>query len=86
MTPIWQIAGVEDHRGVRMAQLRHGARFEQKPVCNVSVAGKLTADDFHCYRAFEAEVRGKVDSAHAARADLPFNSEPAGDNLGDIHF
>jgi hypothetical protein len=69
-----------------MAQLRHGARFEEKPVGDVRVARKLSPDDFYGYRSFQTKVCGKVDSAHAARAELAFNSEPAGDNLGDIHF
>jgi hypothetical protein len=69
-----------------MAQLRHRARFEQKSVCDVSVAQKLTPDDLHCYRSFQTKMCGEVDSAHATRADLAFNSEPAGDNLGDIHI
>jgi hypothetical protein len=69
-----------------MAQPGHGARFEQKSVCNVSVARKFAPDDFHCYRSFKAKVCSQVDSAHAARAELAFNSEPAGDNFGDIHI
>jgi hypothetical protein len=69
-----------------MAQLRHRSRFAQKSIGYVSVAGKLAFDDFDGYRPFETEVRGKIDSAHAAGPDFAFDPEPSGDKLGDIHF
>ena len=38
------------------------------------------------FDSYEAEMRGKVDSSHAAGPDLMFDSESASDKLGDIHF
>ena len=32
VSPVRQISGVEDHRGVRMAQLGHRSRFAQKSI------------------------------------------------------
>src|SRR5689334_3905370 len=81
-----KIARVEDHRRVRMTQLRHRARFAQEPVSDVGIAGKLAFDDLDCYRPFETKVRGKINRAHAAGADFTLDSEPAGDKLGDIHI
>ena len=86
VTAVRQISGVEDHRGVRMAQLRHRSRFAQKSIGDVGIAGKLASDDLDRDRTFEIEVRGKVDSAHAAGPDFAFYSESASDKLGDIHI
>src|SRR5687768_9109869 len=86
VTPIRQIARVEDHGGVRMMELCHRPRFAQKSIGNVGIAGELALDDLYCYRSFQAEVGGEIDSAHATGSDLTFDPEPAGDKLGDIHI
>src|SRR5438045_3584016 len=46
-----QVSGVEDHRGVRMAQLGHRSRFAEKTFGNVGISGALTLDDLDCDRA-----------------------------------
>jgi len=69
-----------------MAQLRHRSRFAEEAIGDVGVRRKLGPDDLDCDRAFQIEVRGKVNSAHAAGPDLPLYSEPASDKLGDIHI
>jgi hypothetical protein len=86
VTAVRQGSGVEDHRGVRMAQLRHRSRCAKKTIRNIGVSGKLRFDDLHCDRTLEIQVGGKVNSAHAAFADFAFYPESAGDKLGDIHF
>src|SRR6202008_514032 len=86
VTPVRQISGVEDHRGVRMAQLGHRSRFAQESIGYVSVAGEFTSDDLDRNRAFEIEMRGKVNRTHATGSNLALYSESAGDKLGDIHL
>jgi hypothetical protein len=86
VTSVRQVARIEDHRGVRMMELGHGPRFAQKSIGNVSIAGELAFDDLYCYRSFQTQVCGEIDSAHATGSDLTFDPEPAGDKLGDIHI
>jgi hypothetical protein len=86
MTPVRQVPSVEDHRGVRMAEFCHRSRFTQETIGNVCIAGALALDDFDCDGPFEIEVRGKVDSSHAAGSDFTFYPESASDKLGDIHI
>src|SRR6201991_4190629 len=86
VTAVRQITGVEDHRGVLMTQLRHRSRFTQKSFRDVGIAGEFALDDLHCYRTFETEMSGEIDSAHAAGPDFAFDPEPARDKLGDIHI
>src|SRR5688572_31300865 len=86
VTSIRQIARVEDHRRMRMMELCHGPRFAQKSIGNVGIAGELASDDLYCYRSFQTQVRGEIDSAHATGSDLAFDPEPAGNKLGDIHI
>src|SRR5689334_4932725 len=86
VSPIGQISSVEDHRGVRMAQLGHRSRFAQKSIGNVGVAGEFTPDDLDRDRTLEIEMRGKVNSSHATCSNLALYSESAGDKLGDIHI
>src|ERR1044072_4999934 len=86
VSPVGQISGVEDHRGVRMAQLGHRSRFAQESIGNVGVAGEFTSDDLNRDRTLEIEMRGKVNRAHATGSNLAFYSESAGDKLGDIHL
>jgi hypothetical protein len=69
-----------------MPQLCHRLRLAQKTIGNVCIAGKLTPDDLDSNGAFETEVRGKENGAHAAGPDFTFYLEPASDNLGDIHI
>src|SRR5688572_1716945 len=85
VTAVGQVSGVEDHRSVWMVQLRHRARFAQKTICNVGVAGKFALDDLDCYGPIESEVGGEVNSSHAAGPDFAFNPESSSDKLGDIH-
>ena len=86
VTAVRKIARVEDHRGVLMAQLGHRARFTQKSLGDVGIAGKLALDDLDCYWTFETQVSGEIDSTHAAGPDFAFDPEPARDVLGDIHI
>src|SRR5215213_2869873 len=86
VTAVRQISGVEDHRGVWMAQLRHRSRFAQKAIGDVSVSREFRSDDLDCDGAFEIQMGGKVNSAHAAGPNLAFYSESASDKLGDIHM
>src|SRR6185295_3545403 len=86
MTSIGQVSGVENHRRVMMMQLRHRPRFAQETIGNVGVAGEFAFDDLDCYGAFESEVGGKVNGAHAAGPNFTFNPESASDELGDIHI
>src|ERR1041384_149530 len=86
VSPVGQISGVEDHRGVRMAQLGHRSRFAKESIGDVSIAGEFTPDDLDRDRTFEIEVRGKVNSSHATGSNLALYSESAGDKLGDIHL
>src|SRR6185503_4421701 len=86
VTSVRQVSGVENHRGVRMAQLRHRARFAQETIGHVGVSREFRSDDLDCDRAFEVQVGGKVNSAHAAGPDFAFYSESASDKLGDIHI
>jgi hypothetical protein len=69
-----------------MMQLRHRARFAQKSIGNVGVAGELALDDFYGYWSFQTEVCGEIDRTHPTGSDLSFDPEPAGDKLGDIHI
>src|SRR6185295_1249423 len=84
VSPVRQISGVEDHRGVRMAQLGHRSRFAQESIGDVGVAGEFTSDDLDRDRTLEIEMRGKVNRTHATRSDFALYSESAGDKLGDI--
>ena len=86
VTTVRQVSGVEDHRRVRMAQLRHRARFAQETIGDVGITGKFAPDDLDGDRTFETEVRGKVNRSHAAGPDFAFYSESASDKLGDIHI
>ena len=86
VTAVRKIARVEDHRRVRVAQLRHRARFAQEAIGDVGVTGKLTFDDLDCYRTFETQMRGEIDSAHATGPDFAFDPKSTGDKLGDIHM
>ncbi len=86
VTAVGKRSGVEDHRRVRMMQLRHRSCFAQKTICNVSVGCEFAFDDFDCYGAVESEMSGEVNSAHAAGPDFAFDPEPASDELGDIHI
>src|SRR4051794_29411776 len=81
VTSVRQVSGVENHRGVRMAQLRHRSRFAQETIGDIGVRRKLGPDDFDCDGAFKIEVRGKVNSAHAAGPDFALYSESASDKL-----
>src|SRR5687768_9217602 len=85
VTAVGKISRVEDHRRVRMMQLRHRARFAQKTIRDVSIAREFTLDDLDCYWTFESQVGGEVNSSHAAPPDLALDPESAGDELGDIH-
>jgi hypothetical protein len=69
-----------------MTELRHCPRFAQETIGNVSIAGEFALDDLYCYRSFETQVCGEIDSAHATGPDLACDPEPAGDTLGDIHI
>src|ERR1043165_1136558 len=62
VTAIRKIPRVEDHRRVRVTQLRHCARFTQEAIGNVSIAGELTLDDFYGDGTFETQMRGEIDS------------------------
>src|ERR1700741_48201 len=75
VSPVRQISGVEDHRGVRMAQLGHRSRFAQESFGNVGVAREFTSDDLDRDRTLQIEMRGKVDCTHATGSDLAFYSE-----------
>jgi len=86
VTAVGQIARVENHRGIRMPQFRHRARFTQEAIGHVGVGRKFRPDDLDCNRAFEIEVRGKVNRSHAAGPDFAFYSESASYKLGDIHI
>ena len=77
---------VEDHRGVRVPKLCHRSCFAQKTIGDVGIAGTLALDDFDCDGPFEIEMRGKVDSSHAAGPDFTFYPESASDKSGDIHI
>src|SRR5215211_7424301 len=85
MTAIGQVAGVEDRRRMRMAQLGHRSRFAEKTVGNISIGRELTSDNFDGDWSLESEMGGKVDSSHAAGPDFAFYSESTSDKLGDIH-
>src|ERR1044072_9992414 len=86
MPAVRKVSGVENHRGVQMAQLGHRPGFAQEPIGNVSIAGKFTPDDLDRDRTLEIEVRGKVDRTHAPGSDFALYSESPGDKLGDIHM
>ena len=86
VTTVRQVAGVEDHRRVRMAQPRHRARLTQEAIGDIAVARKLRFDYFDGYGTFESEMRRSIYRAHAARSDFTFDTEPAGDKLRDIHI
>src|SRR5215213_678841 len=85
VTTVRQVSRVEDHRRVCMAQLGHRSGFAEKTIGDVGITGALTLDDLYCDGTFEIEVRGKVNRAHAAGPEFAFYSEPASDELGDIH-
>jgi hypothetical protein len=53
---------------------------------HVGVGSELRLDNLDGDGAFESEVCGAVNSAHAARADFAFDAKPSGDDMGDIHF
>jgi hypothetical protein len=69
-----------------MAELCHRSRFTQKTIGDVGIACALALDDFDCDWPFQTEVRGKVDSSHAAGPEFTFYPESASDKLGDIHI
>jgi hypothetical protein len=69
-----------------VAQLRHRSRFAQKTIGDVRITGELASNDLYGNRAFETEVRSKVNRAHATGPDFTLYSESAGDKLGDIHI
>jgi hypothetical protein len=70
---------------MRVAKLRHGSCFTQKPLGDVAVRSELAFDDFYGDWTFQSKVRSKVDRAHATGADFTFNPESTGYELRDIH-
>src|SRR6185437_274375 len=79
VTSVRQGSGVENHRGVRMTQLRHRARFAQETIGDVGVSREFGSDDFYGDGALEVQVRGQVNRAHAAGPYFAFYSESASD-------
>jgi hypothetical protein len=86
VTTVRQVPSVENHGGVLVPQLGHGSRFTQEPFGDVAVTSKFAFDDFYSDGAFQSQVGGKIDRAHASGTDFTFDSESTGNNLGDVHM
>jgi hypothetical protein len=86
VTTVRQTAGVEDHRRMRMSELRHRSRLTQETIGDVGVRRELSFDNLYCDRSLKAEVCGKVNSAHATPSNFTLDPESAGDELRDVHI